>query len=351
MNFLLPLVRQLPPETAHNVTINFLRSPLVPSVKIKKYSSLQQSLWGLSFSHPLGMAAGFDKNAQVYNALLKIGFSFTEIGTVTPFPQFGNPKPRLFRLSRDKAIINRMGFNNQGHRVIKQRLMTNPRQGIVGINIGKNKDCLDAISDYEKGLIELGPLADYLVINVSSPNTPGLRSLQSRENLTTLLDQIEEKKKRLTHKLPILLKIAPDLDPEELLDIAVVSLQKNLDGLIVSNTTITRSEDLDSQYCKDTGGLSGQPLFDLSTKILAKIFSLTQGKIPLIGVGGISSADQAYQKIKAGASLLQLYTALTYQGPDLIPEIVNGLANALEKDGFQHIKQAIGIEAESINSL
>jgi dihydroorotate dehydrogenase len=276
--------------------------------------------------------------------MLGLGFGFTEIGSVTPRPQPGNPQPRLFRLSEDGAVINRMGFNNHGLDAAVGRLAARPRKGVVGANLGKNKDTEDAASDYVKGVEKLGPLADYLVINVSSPNTPGLRALQGKEPLEALIGQTKQAVAKLLAPKPLLLKIAPDLTPEDRADIAEVALSTGLDGLIVSNTTIERPASLRSADAKQTGGLSGAPLFEPSTKLLGEMYKLTGGKIVLVGVGGIGSAEQAYAKIRAGASLLQLYSALVYGGPPLITRINSGLAAFLKRDGFASLSAAVGAD-------
>ena len=278
------------------------------------------------------------------DAILSLGFGFTEIGSVTPRPQPGNPQPRLFRLSEDRAVINRMGFNNHGLEAAAARLAARPRKGIVGANLGKNKDTEDAASDYVKGVAALGPLADYLVINVSSPNTPGLRALQSRAPLEALIGKTREAVAKLPAPKPLLLKIAPDLTTEDRADIAEVALASGLDGLIVSNTTIDRPASLRSAEAAQTGGLSGAPLFEPSTRLLGEIYRLTGGKILLVGVGGIGSAEQAYAKIRAGASLLQLYSALVYGGPPLIASINRGLAALLKRDGFSTLAEAVGAD-------
>ena len=340
----LPLLRLLPAESAHGVTLGLLKAGLVPGQKPVLDPILASRHWGLDFPNPLGLAAGFDKNGEVPDAMLGLGFGFTEIGSVTPRPQPGNPKPRLFRLSEDKAVINRMGFNNHGLEAAAARLAARPRRGVVGANLGKNKDTEDAASDYVKGVEKLGPLADYLVINVSSPNTPGLRALQGRAPLEALIGRTKEAVAKLPAPKPLLLKIAPDITPEDRADIAEVALASGLEGLIVSNTTIERPATLRSPHAKETGGLSGAPLFQPSTRLLGEMYKLTGGKIVLVGVGGIGSAEQAYAKIRAGASLLQLYSALVYGGPALITRTNLGLAALLKRDGFSHVGEAVGAD-------
>jgi dihydroorotate dehydrogenase len=340
-----PLLRKLDPEQAHGLTIRALKTGLVPGRRAVSHASLEQTLWGLRFPNPVGLAAGFDKNAEVPDAMLGQGFGFVEIGSVTPRPQPGNPKPRMFRLVEDRAVINRMGFNNEGLDAVAARLQRRPRIGIVGANLGKNKETEDAASDYEKGASRLAAYCDYMVINVSSPNTPGLRALQGRDQLEglvgrtrTALDLASEGAKRP----PLLLKIAPDLNDEDLTDIAAIAIAGSLDGLIVSNTTIARPETLQSPEAKETGGLSGAPLLVPSTAVLSRMYALTEGKLPLVGAGGIASAADAYAKIKAGASLVQIYSALVYQGTGLVERINKGLIELLAADGFTSITQAIG---------
>jgi dihydroorotate dehydrogenase len=343
----LPLLHFLPPETAHEISIRALRCDLLPAKKIAANPMLAQNIFGLEFKNPVGMAAGFDKNAEVINPLFKQGFGFVEAGTVTPLPQPGNPRPRLFRLKEDKAVINRLGFNNKGlDYFVKNFAARNQGRGIAGANIGKNKDTQDAEQDYALGLKAVYPHANYITINISSPNTPLLRNLQEREPLSQLLSELMKAKNEcaLIYKknVPLLLKIAPDIDAGQREDIAGTVLDKGIDGLIVSNTTISRPPSLKSKYKNETGGLSGSPLFNLSTSTLAEMYKLIKGKIPLIGVGGIASPEDAYLKICAGASLVQLYSALVYQGFGLVQAINHKLPLLLARDGFSHISEAVG---------
>lgn len=343
------LLRKLPPEKAHRLAIHALRTPLLAPYKNKPSAMLQQNIFGLDFPNPVGMAAGFDKDAEAMAGLLRQGFGFVEVGTVTPLAQSGNPQPRVFRLPQDHAVINRLGFNNKGLRAFTDNLRGRPAVGIVGANLGKNKDSANAISDYVQGIRAVYALADYITINVSSPNTQGLRNLQEANALYQLLDALLQARKQLEaaieRRVPILLKIAPDMTHEERAAIAEVALYVGLDGLIISNTTTARAATLQSKNYVQSGGLSGAPLFSSSTKALRDMYRLTEGKIPLIGVGGISSAQDAYAKIKAGASLVQLYTALIYQGFGLVHSIVDELPTLLERDGYSHISQAIGKDA------
>jgi dihydroorotate dehydrogenase len=326
------------------VTLKLLKAGLVPGRRAVRDPMLASRLWGLDFPNPVGLAAGFDKNGEVPDAMLGQGFGFVEIGSVTPRPQPGNPQPRLFRLSEDKAIVNRMGFNNHGLDAAAANLRARKGGGVVGANLGKNKDSEDAAADYVLGVERLGPLADYLVINVSSPNTPGLRALQGRAPLEALIGRVKAAVAGLPAPKPLLLKIAPDLTADDRRDIAEVALETGLDGLIVSNTTIERPITLTSPHARQSGGLSGAPLFRPSTALLGEMYKLTEGRLPLIGVGGIASGAQAYAKIRAGASLVQLYSALVYRGPALITEINRDLIRLLNRDGFSQIGAAIGAD-------
>ncbi len=344
---LFPLVRPalglIEPERAHRLTILGLKLGLAPRDVAPNPSSLGVDLWGLHFPNPLGIAAGFDKNGEVPDAMLKLGLGFAEVGTVTPRPQPGNPRPRIFRLAEERAVINRLGFNNEGHAALKGRLLARrARPGIVGVNIGANKDAADRIADYEAGIAAFEGLASYFTVNISSPNTPGLRSLQNKAELETLVTRVMKARKGRT---PVLLKIAPDLTDDELADIAEVAREQGLDGLIVSNTTIRREGLVAGPHANETGGLSGQPLFALSTEVLRTMYRLTNGKIPIVGVGGVSSGADAYAKIRAGASLVQLYTALTYDGPMLVSRIKRELALLLAADGIEHLRDAVGLDA------
>lgn len=341
-----PFIRCMDPEKAHGLAIRALKMGLTPKGRPVQSKALKQRLWGMDFINPVGLAAGFDKDAEVFMPMLDQGFGFVEVGSLTPKPQPGNPLPRLFRLTEDEAVINRMGFNNQGHVPAFGRLKRKPvRPGPVGVNLGKNKTSDDAVADYVLGVEKLGPVADYLVVNVSSPNTPGLRALQGREPLEQLLKPVIAARDQLADwKPPVLLKIAPDLTSEDQDDIAAVALDLGLDGLIVSNTTIERPKTLKSHHAPETGGLSGQPLFEASTQLLGRFYQKLGGQMPLIGVGGISSGRQAYAKIRAGASLVQLYSALVYGGPGLVRQINRDLAELLAKDGLQSVTEAIGAD-------
>ena len=326
---LVSLLRLFPPETAHQITIQLLKSSLAQyRKKNEEFNSLKQTILGIDFQNPLGLAAGFDKNAEVIRSILSYGFGFVEVGTITPKPQLGNQKPRIFRLVEDEAVINHLGFNNKGSEKILKNLKSfykdNNFAGVVGINIGKNKSTKNDIDDYLYCIEKLGIYGNYITINISSPNTPGLRDLQLRGRIETLVKKIQNKQeeiKELNNK-PIFIKISPDLDDEQIRDIALMSLANNVKGLIISNSTTKRPSHLISANKNEVGGLSGRPIFLDSTIMLKKMYSLTNGQIPLIGVGGVSNGYECYEKIKAGASLVQLYTALVYHGPKIINNII-----------------------------
>lgn len=344
-----PLARLLPAEKAHNAAILALKHGLIPASTPVHHPALKVRCFGIDFNNPVGMAAGFDKNAEVVAPLLRQGFGFVEAGTVTPLPQPGNPLPRLFRLEEDEAVINRLGFNNKGVHVFAANLKKQKAKGIVGANIGKNKDSLDAAYDYATSLEAVYPYVQYITVNISSPNTVGLRDLQQKSALAELIAVVSQKRQEMAQSYgetkPILYKIAPDLTVQDREDIAAVALEHNVDGLIVTNTTITRPDSLKSPSRQERGGLSGKPLFELSTHTLREMYKLCGKTVPLIGVGGISSAEDAYTKIRSGASLIQLYSALVYQGMGLVRQINTGLVALLERDGFTHITQAVGVDA------
>ncbi|MBV8978864.1 MAG: quinone-dependent dihydroorotate dehydrogenase [Alphaproteobacteria bacterium] len=336
------LLRLLPAETAHRLTVRLVRaaSPLL-SGPAADDPRLAVQAFGLDFPNPIGLAAGFDKDAEVPAAMLKWGFGFVECGTITPRPQAGNPKPRLFRLPEDEAVINRMGFNNRGMDAAAARLRKKQAHGIVGLNIGANKDSVDRISDYAKGFEVLAPLASYIAVNVSSPNTPGLRGLQNRDELARLLGELTMLRRRLGLHTPLLLKIAPDLDATAMDDIAAVVLAAGIDGLIVSNTTIARPATLKSRAAKEQGGLSGKPLMAPSTQVLKDMRARLGTRLTLVGAGGVASGADAYEKIRAGASLVQLYTALAYRGPALLRDIKRELCALLARDGYSRVQDAV----------
>ena len=348
LDFGASLLARLPAETAHDLTLALLSraGPLLPR-RLGDPPSLRVQALGLSFPNPVGLAAGFDKNAAVPAAMARLGFGFVECGTVTPRAQGGNPKPRLFRLRQDRAVINRMGFNNGGMEKAAANLArrgnsSNGIGGITGINIGANKDSVDRIADYRTAFVRLAPLADYVTVNISSPNTPGLRGLQNKDELGRLIGTVLEA--RGPARTPVLVKIAPDLDETALDEIAGVALMTGIDGLIVSNTTIARPP-LQSAHYREAGGLSGAPLFGPSTAILRGMRRRVGNRLVLIGAGGIASGADAYAKIRAGASLVQLYTALVYEGPGLVTRIKSELAECLTRDGYESAAEAVGIDA------
>jgi dihydroorotate dehydrogenase len=342
-----PALRLLDPEDAHRLTLAALRAGLGPRAPASVDPILATSLAGLSLPNPIGLAAGFDKDAEAPAALLRAGFGFVECGTTTPRPQAGNPRPRLFRLPRDRAVINRMGFNNQGLEAFAAGLSSNPWLGVVGANVGANKDSADRTGDYVAGLKRLWPLADYFTLNVSSPNTPGLRDLQLKGALTDLLGAVREARGVLAagpeSNRPIFLKVAPDLAPGAVEDIVEAALTFGLDGLIVSNTTVDRPAGLRGRHRGESGGLSGAPLFEPSTRRLREFHAVAAGRLTLIGVGGVGSPREAYAKIRAGASAVQLYSALAYRGPGLVRRLAVGLASLLRADGFRALSEAIGV--------
>ena len=346
-----PLLRLLDAEQAHNIGLWAARHGFFPKETREDPPSLSVSVWGRTFSNPVGLAAVFDKNGEVVPELLDMGFGFVEVGSVTPLAQPGNSKPRCFRLKEFDAVINRYGFNSVGVDEAKKNLsqarsrMLENGRGVLGVNLGKNKTSEDAVADYKVGVRELGPLADYLVINISSPNTPGLRALQNRKELETLVSGVLQERDQLASRVPLLVKIAPDLVREDLEDIAKVSMKLRVDGLIVSNTTIDRPGPIASHpHGQEAGGLSGKPLFAMSTAVLREMYSLTSGSIPLIGVGGVSNGREAYEKIRAGASLVELYTSLSYQGPSVVPRVKKELDECLHADGFTSVQDAIGAD-------
>ena len=346
-NIIFKIIKKFPPEISHSITLQLLKYRYNYDLSFQD-PALNQHIFGLDFKNPLGIAAGFDKNAEVINPLFKLGFGFVEVGTVTPEPQYGNEKPRVFRLPSDAAIINHLGFNNRGSKFVEKKLkklnLNSISNNIVGVNIGKNKNSKNYIEDYKYCLEKLGPLAHYVTVNVSSPNTPGLRDIQKRGQIEKLVQSLKKKKNDLSslNKIPIFFKISPDMDEEQIRDIALMSLANNIDGLVISNSTIERSNILISKSKNEIGGLSGKPLFLKSTLMLKKMYALTNGQIPLIGVGGISNGQECYEKIKSGASLVQIYSALTYQGPEIIKLILIELLNILKTNGYKNIKDVIG---------
>ena len=329
-------------EAAHGLAVRALKTGLMPGDSRDDPSSLRVGIWGRHLPNPIGLAAGFDKNAEVADAMLNLGFGLVEIGSVTPRPQAGNPRPRLFRLAEDRGVINRMGFPGQGLEAARSRLAIRPRRGFVGVNVGANKDSTDRAADYVTGCVALAPYADYLVCNVSSPNTPGLRNLQGRTELAGLLKRVQDA--IAAKPVPLVVKIAPDATEDDLDDIVAVCRELKLDGIIVGNTTLSRPASLQSPRRNETGGLSGAPLTSLSTDVLRRTAQRVEGQFPLIGCGGIGSGADAYAKIRAGATLVQLYSAMVFEGPPLIRRIKDELAALLARDGFSSVEAAIGAD-------
>ncbi|XP_053934386.1 dihydroorotate dehydrogenase (quinone), mitochondrial isoform X2 [Cuculus canorus] len=349
----MPALRALPPETAHGLALRAAASGLLPPAR-QDGPALEVRVLGQRFRNPVGLAAGFDKQGEAVDGLYRMGFGFVEVGTVTPKPQEGNPRPRVFRLVEDEAVINRYGFNSHGHDAVERRLRARRETQLrltdegmpLGINLGKNKSSTDAAADYVAGVRTLGPLADYLVVNVSSPNTPGLRDLQGKAELQDLLTKVLAERDALPceRKPAVLVKIAPDLTAQDKQDIASIICKLGVDGLIVSNTTVSRPSSLRSRQRTETGGLSGKPLRELSTQTIREMYSLTGGRVPIIGVGGVSSGRDALEKIRAGASLVQMYTALVYHGPPVVGAVKRELEELLREQGFKNVMEAVGAD-------
>ena len=339
------LLLALDPELAHDLAVKSLELGLYPRQAAPDDRRLAQTQWGLKFRNPLGMAAGFDKDAQVFSPLLATGFGFVEVGTLTPKAQKGNPFPRIFRSARDAAIINRLGFNNEGQAAARQRLIAR-RTGVVGVNIGAGRDSEDRVGDYVSGIASMSAVADYLTINISSPNTPGLRDLQAPEALDALLARVQQARHAGAKRPPLLVKLAPDIADADLPEIVRVIRAHGVDGIVVSNTTLSRDGVKDVRFAPESGGLSGRPLFLRATRMLARVYRLTEGRLPLIGVGGIDSGAAAVAKIEAGASLIQLYTGLVFEGPKLIAEIKQALVEAMTNAKAESLAPLIGRDAD-----
>ena len=338
------LIFKLDPETAHNLAIKSLKLNFIPNVFDKNNNEelFKTKIFNKSINNPIGMAAGFDKNAEVYNQLFKLGYGFVEVGTVTPLSQYGNPKPRVFRLVEDEALINRLGFNNHGANDVKLRIQNNPKTGLLGINIGPNKDTQNRLEDYLIGIRTFHELADYITINISSPNTENLRNFHDETKLEELLTEIENEKKKLKSKIPIVVKIAPDIKDNEIEKISNVLLAKNIEAAIISNTSNDTRERLKDIQKHQKGGLSGKPIEDKSNLLINKFYKFLKGQIKIIGVGGVDSGLSAYNKFLSGANLVQLYTGMVYKGPNIVNLIKNELAELLEKDGVKNFSEIIG---------
>lgn len=345
-----PLLFLLDPETAHGLTLKAMKAGLAPRYASAADPVLETTLWGLKFPNPVGLAAGFDKNAEIIGPAFHLGFGFVEAGTVTPKPQEGNPRPRVFRDARSRAVINRMGFPGEGMAVFKSNLEKflghhDRPHGVLGINIGMNKNQKEPAKDYAILIRMLGPLADYLTVNISSPNTPGLRDLQKREPLLDLLGTLKDERRKAcgNHPPPLLVKLAPDLDEAQQEELAQTLLDAEIEGAILTNTTLERPAALGKSFAQEKGGLSGTPLKDKSTQVISNFSRITGGRLPIIGLGGISTGRDAYDKIRAGASLVQLYTGLVFRGPSVAHSVNEELARLLKADGFSNVAQAVGI--------
>ena len=339
---------KIEPEKAHKLSIVLINKYFAKIPLSSNYidKNLYQKIFNLSFDNPLGLAAGFDKNAEIYNQVDKFGFGFTEIGTITPKPQEGNLKPRVFRLIQDKAIINRLGFPNEGMDEITKKMKKNIPKGICGVNIGPNKENATSIDDYLLCFDQFFELASYIAINISSPNTPKLRSLHNNEKITELIDAIKKRRAEKKSNVPIILKVSPDIEEDKIEGICNILLEKSMDGVILTNTTIRNKNSLSSEHRIQDGGLSGEPLNEISNKIIQKFYLRLGRSIPIIGAGGVSSGATAYEKIKSGASLLQLYTALIYEGPYVAKKINKELSNLIKLNGYNNISEVIGINCK-----
>ena len=343
-SILRPFLFNLDPEVAHDLAIKSLKFNFIPAklFEVKDEQMLNIELLGKKFPNPIGLAAGFDKSAEAYNSLLRLGFGFVEIGTVTPLKQLGNPKPRIFRLEDDRALINRLGFNNDGAELIKNRIKSEEKKGILGINIGPNKNTKDQKNDFCVCLKNFFNVADYITINISSPNTAGLRDFHDKEKLKNLLLSLNKIKKEKKTDIPLLLKVSPDIKDNYISEIAEIAIKNDISGVVLTNTTEGNRNDLINNNKKEEGGLSGEPLQELSTNMIKKFYKKLNGKIPIIGVGGVNSGKSAYEKIMAGASLLQLYTGFVYKGPLLVRDIKKELIQILKIEGIKNIKDLIG---------
>ena len=343
-SILRPFLFNLDPETAHDLAIKSLKFNLIPNkvFEVEEEEMLKIELFGKNFQNPIGLAAGFDKNAEAYNSLLKLGFGFVEVGTVTPLKQYGNPKPRIFRLEDDEALINRLGFNNDGMETIRNRIKSEGKKGILGVNIGPNKDTKDQKNDFCLGLKNFFDIADYITVNISSPNTEGLRDFHNQNQLQDLLSALNKTKRENKTNIPLLLKVSPDIKENHISEIASLAIKNDISAIILTNTTIGNRENLASENKKEEGGLSGEPIQELSTNIIKQFYKELNGKFFIIGVGGVNSGKSAYEKIIAGASLLQLYTGFVYKGPTTAKDIKKELIQILKSEGIKNVREAIG---------
>ena len=346
-SILRPYIFSLDPEVAHDLAIKSLKANILPKsfFKVESEEMLETNLLGKSISNPIGLAAGFDKSAEVYNSLFKFGFGFIEVGTVTPKPQLGNPKPRIFRLEKDRALINRLGFNNHGSEIVSKRISSNQPNGLLGVNIGPNKETKNKEDDYYTCLSRLAMYAGYVTINISSPNTVGLRDFHDQAEMKKLLSGIKKIIKEKKINCPITIKISPDINDNEISNIVELVSSHRIQGIIVSNTTDSNRDNLSDFKKLEAGGLSGQPLKDISTNLIKKFYRETNGKIKIIGVGGVNSGDSAFEKITAGADAVQLYTGMVYKGPGIVKEIKKDLISILKKENLKNVSEAVGINA------
>ena len=343
-SILRPFIFNLDPEVAHDLAIKSLKLNLLPGkmFEVEDEKILNIELLGKNFPNPIGLAAGFDKSAEVYNSILKLGFGFVEVGTITPLEQFGNPKPRIFRLKEDGALINRLGFNNDGMEKVKNRIISEKKNGILGINIGPNKNTKDQKNDFCLGLKNFFDIADYITVNISSPNTKDLRNFHDKEKLEDLLHALNKIKKESKTNIPLLLKVSPDIKDNHIGEIIDVAIKNDISAIILTNTTNSNRDNLTNEARREEGGLSGEPLQQISTNMIKKFYKQLKGKIPIIGVGGVNSGKSAYEKIIAGASLLQLYTSFVYRGPSAAKDIKKELIQILKSEGIKNIKDVIG---------
>jgi len=343
-SILRPFLFNLDPEIAHDLAIKSLKFNPLPSkfFEVENEEMLKINLFGKNFPNPIGLAAGFDKSAEVYNQILKFGFGFVEVGTVTPIKQYGNPKPRVFRLENDRALINRLGFNNDGIELIKNRIQSNKKNGIIGVNIGPNKHTKEQKNDFCLGLESFFDVVDYITINISSPNTEGLRDFHEENKLRDLLASLNRIKKNKKTNIPLFLKISPDIEDKDIQEIIELAVKNNVSAIVLTNTTNGNRDNLVSEIKNEKGGLSGEPLQQISTNMIKKFYKKLNGAIPIIGVGGVNSGKSAYEKIIAGASLLQLYTGFVYKGPSLAKDIKKELIEILKSEGISNIKDAVG---------
>ena len=346
-SFLRPYIFGLDPEVAQDLAIKSLKLNVIPKsfFQVDEEERLEIELFKKKLKNPIGLAAGFDKSAEVYNSLFKLGFGFVEVGTITPRRQLGNPKPRIFRLEKDKAMINRLGFNNDGAEDVLERLISNPPEDFLGINIGPNKETKDKISDFTKCFDKLGKLSSYITVNISSPNTEGLRDFHEEKLLSNLLSKLNELKKNKTIQCPIVLKISPDIEEKKISDINELISKFKVDGIILTNTTNQHREHLSDIKKNEDGGLSGLPLQKISLKLIKIFYKSNKGKVPIIGVGGIDSGKSAFEKIAAGATAVQLYTGMVYKGPGVVKDIKKEVIGILKKEKIKNIKEAIGINS------